>query len=453
MKHTKPFQLTILFVAALFSAKAQSIVLQQYIDEGLKNNLQLKQEILGYERSLEDLKIAHALFFPQVTASSAYTWSQGGRKINFPVGDLLNPVYSTLNQLTSSKSFPQIENVNTQFLPNDFHDTKLRFFQPIFNTDIYYAYKAQKELISVKNAQRKAYENELKFSIASAYYQFLESAQAVKIFEKTSTVLKELYEVNQSLVKNNKATADVISNASLELSKTDKELANAARNYHSLKAYFNFLLNRDSNVEIQIDSTLNSYLKKEYELDSLTNLALANRQEIQQVKSGMAANEYLVSLSRKNAALPNVSVVGDLGAQGNQYRFNSDQRYWLVQFSLSWDIFTGGKKQAKTQQAKLDYQIADTKYQQLKKQIELQVIQSYYDLEAAQKSYSSSQSAVKNAERSFKIIKAKYSEGQAILLEFLQAQNNVTNAQLSLSISTYELLRKEAELQKTIAIL
>ncbi len=452
MKYTKPIKLTLLLLAGIFSAKAQNTILQHYIDEGLKNNLQLKQEVLGYERSIEDLKIAHALFLPQVTASSAYTWSNGGRKINFPVGDLLNPVYTTLNQLTSSKNFPQIDNVNTQFLPNDFHDTKLRVIQPIFNSDIYYAYKAQKELISVKDAQRKAYENELKFSIASAYYQFLESEQAVRIFEKTSTVLKELYDVNQSLLKNNKATADVVSNALLELSKTDKELANAARNYHSLKAYFNFLLNRDNDADIQIDSTLTSYLKKEYNIDSLTQQAFANRQEIQQVKSGITANEYLVNLSRKNAALPNLSVVGDLGAQGNQYKFNSDQRYWLVQFNLSWDIFTGGKKQAKTQQAKIDYQIADNKYQQLKRQIELQVIQSYYDLEAAQKSYTSSQSAVRNAERSFKIIKAKYNEGQAILLEFLQAQNNATNAQLSLSISTYELLRKEAELQKTIAI-
>jgi outer membrane protein TolC len=146
-------------------------------------------------------------------------------------------------------------------------------------------------------------------------------------------------------------------------------------------------------------------------------------------------------------------VAGDLGAQGFQYKFNSDQRYWLVQFNLTWDIFTGGKKQAKTQQAKIDYQLADNRYQQLKRQIELQVIQAYYDLESAQKSYEASLNTVKNAERSFKIIHAKYSEGQAILLEFLQAQNNVTNSQLTLSISKFELLRKEAELQKNIATL
>ncbi len=453
MNYSKPIPIIVLLLLSFFSGYGQSPVLQAYVEEGLKNNLQLKQEVLSYERSLEDLKIAHALFLPSVTASSSYTWSNGGRKINFPVGDLLNPVYSTLNQLTSSKNFPQIENVNIQFLPNDFHDTKVRVIQPLFNSDIYYNYKAQKELISVKQAQRKAYENELKFAIASAYYQYLESHQAVKIFKETSTVLQALYKVNQALVMNDKATADVVSSASVEVSKVDKEIANAARNYQSAKAYFNFLLNREADAEIQLDSTLLSAGIKKYELGELTNQAIVNRQEIQQAKGGMSATGYLVNLSKSNAALPNLSVVGDLGAQGNEYKFNSDQRYWLVQFNLTWDIFTGGKKQAKTQQAKIDYQLADTRYQQLKKQIELQVIQAYYDLESAQKSFEASQSAVINSERSFKIISAKYKEGQAILLEYLQAQNNWTNAKLSQSISTFELLRKESELQKTIAIL
>jgi outer membrane protein TolC len=57
---------------------------------------------------------------------------------------------------------------------------------------------------------------------------------------------------------------------------------------------------------------------------------------------------------------------------------------------------------------------------------------------------------VRSAEKSFQIIRAKYSEGQAILLEYLDAQNKFTTAQLTNSINQYELLRKEAALQKTI---
>jgi outer membrane protein len=90
---------------------------------------------------------------------------------------------------------------------------------------------------------------------------------------------------------------------------------------------------------------------------------------------------------------------------------------------------------------------------QLKKQIELQVIQAHYELEMANKTLEASQSGVRSTERSFQIIQSKYREGQAILLEYLDAQNKLTTARLTQSINHYELLRKEAALQKTIATL
>jgi outer membrane protein TolC len=55
------------------------------------------------------------------------------------------------------------------------------------------------------------------------------------------------------------------------------------------------------------------------------------------------------------------------------------------------------------------------------------------------------------AERAFQIINAKYKEGQVLLLEFLDAQNKMTTAQLYQSIATYDLLTKEAALQRTIS--
>ena len=89
--------------------------------------------------------------------------------------------------------------------------------------------------------------------------------------------------------------------------------------------------------------------------------------------------------------------------------------------------------------------------QQLKKQIELQVIQSYYELKSAHQAYASSQSGVRSTEKAFQIIRSKYNEGQAILLEFLDSQNKLTTSRLTQSINYYELLRKEASLNKTLS--
>lgn len=441
------------FFFSLVCVRAQSPILEGYIQEGLKSNLQLRQETLMYERSVENLNLARALFLPQVSAGSSYTWANGGRKIALPIGDLLNPAYTTLNGLTESNNFPMVENQNIQFLPNDFHDTRLRVIQPIFNPDIYFNYKAQKELISVQEAQRKAYENELKFNITSSYYQYLQSEEAIKILNQTHALLQELLKINQRLVSNDKATKDVVLNAEYEITKIEQQLVESEKNNAVAKSYFNFLLNRDLNATIERDTTVITIAPSTDNLDRLTTTALVQRQELKQAQSGLQANHQMVALNKNNALLPQVSVVGDAGYQGFQYRFNDDQRYWLVQFSLSWDLFRGGEKRAKTQRAKIDYQIAESRTEQLKKQIQLQVIQSYHELEAAQRSFAASQAGVRSTERSFQIIRSKYNEGQAIMLEYLDAENKLTTARLTQSINTYELLRKQAALQKTIASL
>jgi outer membrane protein len=447
----KPTLTSLLLTCGITFAQAQGPVLEGYIQEGLRSNLQLKQEQMSYERSVENLNQARALFLPQVQANASYTLADGGRKIEFPVGDLLNPVYSTLNQLTGSGAFPQVENVSIQFLPDQFHDTKLRVIQPLFNPDIYFNYKAQKELITVQAAQKNTYENELKYNIAAAYYQYMQAHEALDVLNKTRLLTLELVKLNRSLVENDKATRDVLLNAEYELTRIDYQISDAARNEDVTRAYFNFLLNKELAAPITIDTTLSASLSIQYTLDSLKQTALTNRSEIKQAEGGLRAGEQSIGLAKGNALLPKLNVVGDVGYQGFQYKFNDDQRYWLVQFNLTWDLFRGGERRSKTQQARIDYQITENKMEQLKKQIELQVIQAYRAREAAQRSYLAAQSGVRNATRSFQIINTKYKAGQVILLEYLDAQNKMTTAKLTETLSTYDLLRAEAMLRKTIA--
>jgi outer membrane protein len=445
------FTLTLLLFVVTTSLFAQSPVLEGYIQEGLQSNLQLKQEQLNYQRSVEQFNQARALFYPQVSANASYTLAGGGRTIEFPVGDLLNGVYATLNELTDMQTFPQLENVDVQFLPNNFHETKLRVIQPLFNPEIYFNYKAQKELISVQDAQRKAYENDLKYNITSAYFQYLQAQEGVNVLNETRGLILELVKLNKRLVDNGKATRDVVLQAEYELSRIDHQLSEAGKNKDVAQAYFNFLLNKDFVSPILADTTLTSALAASQSLDDLKATALSRRSEIEQAQSGLHASQQVIELSKGNALLPKLSLVGDIGYQGFEYRFDDEQRFWLVQFSLTWDLWRGGERRSKTQQARIDYQVVENKMQQLKRQIELQVIQAYHTREAAQQSYFAARSGVKNASKSFEIIHTKYNEGQVILLEYLDAQNKLTTSKLSETLSTYELLRAEAALQRTIA--
>src|SRR5919206_3088882 len=130
--------IALLFLFALWQRAFGQTALDNYIKRGLDSNLALKQQTFDLQKAKLDLERAKALFYPQVGFNAQYTLAIGGRTIDVPLGDLLNNVYSSLNQLTSSTKFPQVQNQSIQFLPNDFHETKVEVSMPIYNPSLTY---------------------------------------------------------------------------------------------------------------------------------------------------------------------------------------------------------------------------------------------------------------------------------------------------------------------------
>lgn len=429
---------------------SQSKVLQGYVSEGIESNLTLQQHDFDVKKSQERLNQAKALFLPQVSFDASYTRAGGGRSIDFPVGDLLNPVYNALNQMSGSEQFPTIDNVNEQFLPNDFHDTKIRLVQPLFNSDIYFASKAQERMVSVEEARKQTFINELRYDIQSAYYTHLSAIEAQKIFEQSAEVLEELVRVNKSLVANDKATYDIVYTAEAELSQLRSRIIDARKNVRVSRSYFNFLLNRELEAEIEIDESVKGDRFVFNAAHQLSADAFANRQELEQVNRAIDANQYLVKLNKNNAYLPNMNLVVDAGYQGFGYSFDSNQDYWLAQVSLSWNLFKGGAKKSKVKESEYELERLNSQYEQLQDQIQLQVINAYNEYLAATENVEAARSGELSAQKSFHIIDKKYRESQVILVEYLDAQNKHRNAQLNRSIAEYNALAKAAELRKVI---
>jgi len=132
--------ITILLCTAMFWVAAQDR-LAGYIRQGLDNNQVLKQKTLSIDQAMLMQKNAKSLSLPSASLLADYTSAQGGRSINVPAGDLMNPVYSYLNQLSSSHKFPSVGNLNEQLLPNNFYDVRVHITYPVLNSDIHYDQK------------------------------------------------------------------------------------------------------------------------------------------------------------------------------------------------------------------------------------------------------------------------------------------------------------------------
>ncbi len=235
-----------LFILMLLSSllvQGQDI-LNEYVRIGIENNLSLKQKLSSYQKSLEALKEARGLFYPDISFNARFSLAEGGRELDLPVGDLLNPVYSTLNALTSSSMFPTIENQKFMFLRPIEQETKIRILQPVFNADIYYNTKIKRELTIFENDDVNQYKRELVAEIKKAYYNAAIADGVLSMLRETRNLLTENIRVNKKLIENNKVTPDYLYRSETELSKFDQELQDAEKNKKNAFAYFNFLLNR-----------------------------------------------------------------------------------------------------------------------------------------------------------------------------------------------------------------
>ena len=423
-------------------------VLEEYIAEGLKNNQQMLREAMQVDESRLSQAQAKGMMLPTVTFDASYTLAGGGRTIDFPVGDLLNPVYGTLNQLTDSDQFPQIANVNEQFLPNNFHETKIRILQPLFNSDIYYNRLISGNLLTSAEAKEATYRMELIKQIKVGYYSYLQAVRAVEIYDANQQSLTELVRFNEARFKADQITKDEVYRASYELEQLIADRTAAVSQRASAQAYFNFLLNKPATTSITIDSALTYALsQKQVSVEK----ALENRTEMRQLLAAEEAQLNVIKMARAKRYLPTLNLVTDIGYQGFDYTFDSNQDFWLVNISLNWNLFSGNRNRYQVQKSTLQHRMISSQQQELERAIGVEVVKATANLQAAQSAETARQKAVLAADRSLTIINSRYKAGQALLIEFLDAQSSLLTAQLNASVTKYQLLTRQAELDRVLA--
>src|SRR5580700_9245480 len=128
------------FAAPAVSRSAELGSIEEAVDslvaDALQANLELDGASAGVAERLAALDQARARYLPSLDFSARYSRADGGRTIDFPVGDLLNPVYATLNQLTGSARLAAVANQEIDFQRPREQDTKVSLTQSLYDPRI-----------------------------------------------------------------------------------------------------------------------------------------------------------------------------------------------------------------------------------------------------------------------------------------------------------------------------
>jgi len=276
------------------------------------------------------------------------------------------------------------------------------------------------------------------------------ATQMITLYVKIEDLQKENLRVSESLFTSGKATHNVVFRARAELSHTEQEKLNMENLQKQSRSYFNFILNKplDSNIEPLNPDTLPLPTIPDFE--SVKHEAFMNREELLQIKNVVAASDDNAAIARSRY-FPGINAVVDYGIQGEEYRFTDQDDFWMASVVLEWNIFNGQQDKAKLEQAKLETRKMQIKEEELKRQIELEVERIYDNLIVARKTINVSRQQIESAEASFKIVRKKYEEGTAAQVEYLDAQTNLTNAAINAIITKYDFFVTYAEFEKIAA--
>lgn len=425
-------------------ANAQDIP-QQYITLAFENNLVLKEKKLSLEKSLVALKDARTLFLPTTWFEGQYTLAQGGRSIDLPVGDLLNPVYKSLNQLTGSNKFPTVSNVSEQLLPDNFYDVRIKTTMPLINPDIRVNKEIKQQQTLLQQTEVDIYKRTLVKEIKQAYYNYLVSGNAVAIYQSALEIVNQNLKVNESLLKNGKGLPAYVSRAESEVKQVTSQLQNALNEQRNAKAYFNFLLNRElTDSIITIEPALD---ESKLPLLDATTANVAAREELKSLGIAKDINERMLKMDR-SFRTPRLNAFLDLGSQGFDFKVNNKSFFYLGGIQLQVPIFTGKRNLYKIEQTILDGEVIRTNTEQLERQLQLAAFVSRNSIVTAYNNYRAAVKQQDAATNYFKLIDRGFKEGVNSFIEFLDARNQLTTARLQTIINKYKVFNALADYER-----
>jgi outer membrane protein TolC len=450
-------------ISAIARAAAGTPAIERIADElvaeALETNLGLAAVQAGVDQRLAALDAARARFLPTIDLQLRYSQADGGREIGFPVGDLLNPVYASLNDLLAASGqpapFTPIHNVSFNFLREREQDSVLRFTQPIYDARIgaersgaAYSYDAARFGLA-------AYRQKLARDVRQAYYRWLAARESIGVLEATLGLASENERVNDSLYRNGKVTLDLKLRAEAERLEVEQRLHRARATESLARRYLNLLCNAPLDREPETAAVSEADLPRlaaripASRGPSLESTALGQRAELRQLEAGVAAAGESERVARA-AMKPQIAFAVDAGSQGEDWNYGDQDPYVLASVVVRFNLFRGGGDRAAIRAARARSAELAAGRALAEQQIRIEVQEAISDLEVAEASLATASRRVEAASTAFVIVAKKRDLGQVSPAEYLDAQRALTEARLNGNVTRFEALAALAQVEYAI---
>lgn len=454
----KPISLAVLFVVSLGGAAelprpALPAVLAGYVEQALAANLALQREQRDLDTAQARLAASRGALYPRLDLAARYSVARGGRTIDLPVGDLLNPVYDSLNTLTGGGRFPSIENQSISFLRHEEQETKLRLLQPIYRPEILRGAEAARAQAAGTQAALAAFRRELRLEVQRGYFRWTQARAAVEIYAGAAELAAEAVRVNRVLVANDAATEDAVLRVESDALLVHQQRLAAEADVSLLHAHFNLLLNRPEDAPLadppgadldQLERALRTFAAAD-------SRASGQREELIALDHAAQAADA-AHRAASAARRPAVSLAIESGIQGGSYRTGSGAGFTQASLVAEWNLFDRHRSSSRVRETGNDRAKVEARRTEVQRQLTLQAADARRRFAVAVASLDAAGGRRTAAERVFALVSSRSREGLVNQLGFLDARHELTAARLNYAAARSQLFIAYAELDRALAL-
>ena len=179
-------------------------------------------------------------------------------------------------------------------------------------------------------------------------------------------------------------------------------------------------------------------------LEQRIDSAYTERSDLQTLNRRMDQAQFGVKMGR-SGYYPEFGALGRYEINGDNL-FGADGQNWAIGISARWTIFDGNRTKGQSARARADLARLEAMRAGLRQGINVQVQAAWADRESARRRLDVAVAARKSAEEALRIVRERYGEGVAVIVELLGTEAAFTRAQANHAQAMSELWLAEASL-------
>jgi outer membrane protein len=385
----------------------------------LQHNPALKAAGMTMETAEADLAKARARFLPTVNFSETYNFSDSPSQV----------FMSKLNQRVFTAQDFLLNNLNN---PNPYGNfrTGLVMNQPLFQGgQALLGYKQAQLSREMAAAYILSSRQQLLFQVTQAYFGLQLARENLAVIRQAKHTAAENLHIAQTRFKAGTVVHSDVLSAEVHLAKLTQEEMTAAGQVKIAKSSLGTVVGLPETGERPLAPSPKHPAPLPPKLDDLSTTAQEKRPDLKQLELAARVAQQEYSKARLNY-LPRLNVVAEYDVDQRRL-FGTSADSYTVMALLNFNLFNGLSDLAKVRETKAKESQAREMKRDLEDRVRHQVTAAIQNLKTAHERLQVAQAAVAQAREGLRLISLRYQSGLTILVDLLNAEDAMKNAELS----------------------